>query len=129
LLGIELGNDGVTLNDSLGHTGPNHFQNFPFILGAAWQANMVVLGFPLDGTPNQTYRIEFFLNDTADPSGFGQGGQFLGATTVFAPASGHVFANAQFVGGVVGQLVTATATDEAGNTSEFSADVTVERFP
>ncbi len=30
-LGIDLGGDGVTLNNSVGHTGPNDYQNFPVI--------------------------------------------------------------------------------------------------
>ena len=30
-LGIDLGGDGVTLNNSAGHTGPNNYQNFPVI--------------------------------------------------------------------------------------------------
>ena len=33
-LGIDLGNDGVTLNDSSGHTGPNLFQDFPVLSSA-----------------------------------------------------------------------------------------------
>ena len=30
-LGIDLGGDGVTLNNSAPHTGPNDYQNFPVI--------------------------------------------------------------------------------------------------
>src|SRR6202034_1620122 len=30
-LGIDLGGDGVTLNNSVPHTGPNNYQNFPVI--------------------------------------------------------------------------------------------------
>ena len=30
-LGIDLGGDGVTLNNSAGHTGPNDYENFPVI--------------------------------------------------------------------------------------------------
>ncbi|HYT92087.1 MAG TPA: hypothetical protein VEL76_25455 [Gemmataceae bacterium] len=30
-LGIDLGDDGVTLNDAAGHSGPNNYQNFPVL--------------------------------------------------------------------------------------------------
>src|SRR5207244_1754900 len=33
-LGIDLGDDGVTANDSSGHAGPNNFQNFPVLTSA-----------------------------------------------------------------------------------------------
>ncbi|HZY85143.1 MAG TPA: hypothetical protein VFE78_09955, partial [Gemmataceae bacterium] len=67
--------------------------------------------------------VEFFANAAADPSGFGEGQTFLGAATVSTDTNGHAAAMAHVPGAVTaGQKVAATATDPAGNTSEFSAD-------
>src|SRR5205085_10014239 len=38
-LGIDLGGNGVTPNDSAGHTGSNHYQNFPVLTAVAAGAN------------------------------------------------------------------------------------------
>lgn len=60
--------------------------------------------------------LEFFSNDTCDPSGYGEGEVYLGKLT---EVSGHY----QFwaPGDHVGEGITATATDEAtANTAEFS---------
>jgi hypothetical protein len=131
--GIDLGNDGPTPNGS-GPGGPNHFQNFVVItLATADGVGGVNLTFSLTSTPNQTYRIEFFVNNTADPSGFGQGQRFLGATALFVPESGTGFATIHLGGSGTGifpgQFITATTTNEAGDTSEFSADRIVMGVP
>jgi hypothetical protein len=69
------------------------------------------------------FRVEFFANAAPDPSGFGEGQTFLGFANVTTDASGHFGGTANVAGAVpAGQKVTATATDPAGNTSEFSAD-------
>ena len=71
----------------------------------------------LNSTPNTTFRIEFFSSATCDALGNGEGRDFLGATDVTTSASGTVNFSAT---PTLGTLVTATATDPAGNTSEFS---------
>ncbi len=69
----------------------------------------------LNSTPNQTFRIEFFGN----PSGENEGKTFLGEKLVSTNANGVAkFAPAQAV--PAGQNVTARATDQGFNTSEFS---------
>jgi len=76
-----------------------------------------------DSVPfSHTYRIEFFANQACDPSGYGEGERFLGFADLTTDVAGRVvidITNAQSGVGA-GQFVTATATDEAGNTSEFS---------
>ena len=42
----------------------------------------------LDSLPNADYHLEFFGSDKADPSHFGEGQVFLGATDVSTNASG-----------------------------------------
>ena len=62
-----------------------------------------------------TYRLEFFANAACDGTN-GEGARFLGATD--APAGG--FSATGLGPTTAGEFVTATATDSAGNTSEFS---------
>src|SRR6266851_6679952 len=70
-LGIDLGNDGVTLNTPGGpHTGPNNLQNYPVL--RPYVAAGKVVG-TLNSTSNTTFRLEFFASPTWDPSGHGQG--------------------------------------------------------
>jgi hypothetical protein len=115
-LGIDLGGsyppvapDGVTLNDSAGHVGPNHYQNFPVLSSAGFVGQDAITGLvtitgTLPGTaPNTAYRIEFFYNNdrfagsfyppTADPSGYGEGQVYLGAATVSTDATGRITAS------------------------------------
>src|SRR5207247_1831370 len=81
-----------------------------------------------------TFRIELFSNDTCDPSGYGEGsglftpvlggqvGGNFGIVMVTTDAAGNAsFGPTTFSDSYVSSVVTATATDAAGNTSEFSA--------
>lgn len=123
-LGIDLQSDGVTPNDPNDvDSGPNGLQNFPVIISVIHQGGKLLIAGTLNSRPNQAYRIEFFGNATCDPSGYGEGQTFLGAATVATDG----FGDASFVGKVplsgsaAVPVVTATATDQSGNTSEFSA--------
>ncbi|HEX8073006.1 MAG TPA: LamG-like jellyroll fold domain-containing protein [Pyrinomonadaceae bacterium] len=122
-LGIDLNADGVTPNDAGdGDTGPNNRQNFPALttVAPAGGGNTTVQG-TLNSTPNTQFRIEFFSNPACDPSGNGEGQTFLGTTTVTTDGAGNAAISATLAAAVAGgQVVTATATDPAGNTSEFS---------
>jgi titin len=126
LLGIDLGNDGVTLNDSSGHAGPNLFQDFPVLTAAASSASGTTIAGTVQGPANSTLRVELFANAAADPSGYGQGQIFLGFVAVATDGSGNgtfSFTTPSVI--APGQVIAATATDAAGNTSEFSQDLTV----
>ena len=73
-LGIDLGNDGVTPNDSRSHIdGPNNFQNFPLLTSVMVSSTATTVSGSLKSTPNTTFRIEFFANSELDPSNHGQG--------------------------------------------------------
>src|SRR5207245_1764845 len=79
-----------------------------------------VLG-TLDSTPNTTFSVEVFGNSSCDPSGFGEGQNFLGTFSVTTDAAGRATFQEIVPAAPATAFVTATATDPAGNTSEFSA--------
>src|SRR5205814_1988280 len=57
----------------------------------------------------------------ADPSGFGEGQRYLGSAAVTTDASGNASFNLTLAAATTaGEVVSATATDAAGNTSEFA---------
>ena len=75
----------------------------------------------LGSTPNKEYLIEFFANDRAHASGYGEGQRFLGRTRVRTDEAGNaVFAETLPVALPAQTYMTTTATDPDGNTSEFS---------
>ena len=122
-LGIDLWGDGVTPNDvGDGDPGPNNLQNFPVLTSAVLGTATTVSG-TLNSTASTVFRIEFFANVSADASGAGEGLNFIGATNVTTNASGNATFTSLALPAIVpaGQKISATATDPAGNTSEFSA--------
>ena len=130
-LGIDLigGDDagtGATLND-LGDadTGPNNLQNFPVITGITIAGNVTIDG-TFNSEASKTYRLEFFASASVDPTGYGEGQTFLGFENVTTDVSGDTTFTATLP--VTGNptTFTATATDPAGNTSEFSAAFTTK---
>jgi hypothetical protein len=129
-LGIDLGGDGVTPNTPRGpHTGPNNLQNYPTLSAPVSPLSGTGFGpwtlpFTLNSTPNtNNFTVEFFANATPDPSGHGQGQTFLGSMLVNTDQGGNHTDSFSY-SPVPGQpFITATATDPAGNTSEFSAAV------
>lgn len=122
-LGIDLGRDGVTANDS--HpgdpSGPNHWQNFPVLVGVSTSPATRVAG-TLHSTPNATVTLDFYASAARDPSGFGEGRRWLGTTAVTTDASGNAGFNVPVGAVALGEWVTATATGPSG-TSEFSRAV------
>ena len=127
-LGIDLGPGGVTAND-LGDadTGANNLQNFPVLTsGAQSGTGAVTVSGTLNSTASGTFTVEFFASPAADPSGFGEGAIFLGSTTVTTNGAGNGgFTFTPATPAPVRSVITATATDAAGNTSEFSAALAV----
>jgi len=79
-LGIDLGRDGVTLNDLLdADVGTNNLQNFPVITGKRSFLNpaLVQVWGSLDSKPSQQYLVQIFSSVRADPSGYGEGQQLV----------------------------------------------------
>lgn len=114
-LGIDLGGDGVTQNDSGDPDFANNYQNFPVINNVTTTINGNLNSFP-----SRTYRLEFFSSITADATGYGEGRTFLTSLNVTTDGSGNAsfsVANPQ----PLGSYISATATDLTTNdTSEFS---------
>ncbi|HMG74860.1 MAG TPA: LamG-like jellyroll fold domain-containing protein [Pyrinomonadaceae bacterium] len=137
--------DGVTANDDKDpDTGANNLQNFPIITsatagsgqagrarqGAARRSDSITSGDgssisgSLNSTPNQTFKIDFYSNtecNAAPPNNYGEGKTWIGSMVTDSTDSGG---NVSFVFNPaslnVGDIITATATDGNGNTSEFS---------
>ena len=113
---------GITDNDPADiDTGPNQLQNFPVLTSALSGTGSTLVQGTLNSTPDTTLTLEFFANSDLDPTGYGEGEDFLGSVQVTTDSSGNaVFAAGFSVETPVGQWLTATATDPTGNTSEFS---------
>ena len=149
--GVELGmpdgifnsynNLGPDTNDSGdADTGPNNYINFP-VINSVDQNNLnLSVNFNLDAldSPTNQYRVEFFANDSADPSGYGEGQTYLGYATV-SPGNNQIAnitlpAGTNLTGKVLSATTTAidnTTTSGFGSTSEFSlaSNITVSSLP
>jgi len=113
---------GVTQNSPGGpHSGANRLQNYPEIVAATPNGSATFVQGILNAAPSSTMTLQFFSSPMKHASGHGQGSTWIGTTTVTTDASGNAtFALNLPVLVPSGQFVTATATDETGNTSEFS---------
>ncbi len=118
-LGIDLDYDGVTPNDPLDpDTGGNLLQNFPTLTSASVGGGVSVAG-TINTTPSTAIKIDVYGNSTCDPSGNGEGATHLGEIAITTNGSGDGPFAALFPVSPGGFWLTATATDPAGNTSEF----------
>jgi parallel beta-helix repeat protein len=123
-LGIDLGGDGVTPNDPCDTDTGNGLQsqNSPVLYSVSSSGGSTIIAGALNSIPNTSFAIEFFSNDTGDPSTFGEGQTFIGSTQVTTSADCNANFAAVFPVTVsTSQVVTMTATDPSGNTSEFSS--------
>lgn len=130
-LGIDLRGDGPSANpDGDPPTGPNRMRKYPVLTQAfTSQTNLLIRG-GLDLLNGATARVEFYASPQSDPSGYGEGRQFLGARTVVGNASGSAVLDLTLPAQIpVGWVVTATATSSTNDTSEFSPVLTVQPLP
>ena len=123
-LGIDLDTNEVTPNDGPGDpdAGGNLRQNFPILTRVCWDgANLLIFG-RLISAPNTLFQVEFFLNAVCDPSLHGEGERFIGVAPVMTDNTGQAdFSVSVGASGVTADsILTCTATDPFGNTSEFS---------
>jgi parallel beta-helix repeat protein len=122
LLGGKEDSFGVTRNDAHDRDdGGNDLLNYPEIQGATDDGSATVVQGRVDFPEPQSLTLELYASDAPDSSGFGEGETFVGTAT---PDAKGRFA-ATLPAGLAGRWLTATATDSAGNTSEFSAAVRV----
>jgi CSLREA domain-containing protein len=124
-LGIDLrggteGADGATANDAKDRdAGPNNLQNKPVIASATRSGSATAVRGRLHSAPNAAFVVRVFSN----PSG-SEGRVFRGQANVVTDATGDAPIAVSLAQAIpVGHTVTATATSEGGDTSEFSLPV------
>jgi titin len=129
-LGIDLGAYGVNPNIACdAGSGANMAQNYP-VLAQAVSGNGTGVRGTLNSRPNQSFLLQFFANPACDPSGYGEGQIYLGQQSVLTGTNCTASFVASLPGSVpAGYVITATATDSANNTSEFSACIPVTLAP
>lgn len=121
---------GVTLNDVNDEDGgSNNQQNFPILLRVYDSSpGQVTIEGLLNSAKDRNFVIHLYTNSSKDPSGYGEGEVYLG--------SKGVTTNSEYIGNFTATFsvstpfacITATATDSAGNTSEFSPCVVVMNY-
>tara|TARA_R110000765_G_scaffold338788_2_gene428984 strand:- start:425 stop:4894 length:4470 start_codon:yes stop_codon:yes gene_type:complete len=154
-LGIDLNDDGVTLNDTADvDSGPNGLENFPVIGGAYIVGNtMVITGWAAPGTTVEVFFTD--INEGTAVSGdnqlgltqdYGEGQVFIGTavegssndqdgtTSSYLDDDGNTDTTNKYkftfplpLGTVLGELVTTTGT-RANSTSEFSPKVEITAY-
>ena len=131
-LGIDLGSDGATPNDDDGtddDDGPNHLQNYPELQYVQGGSTTQVTGLLRTSTPNAAVLLDFYASKV-DSIGAYEGERHLGWRIVETDGDGQARFNLNLSTATrTGEVVTGTATDAAGNTSEFSPGVSVVRGP
>ncbi|MFL6374326.1 MAG: carboxypeptidase regulatory-like domain-containing protein [Pyrinomonadaceae bacterium] len=133
-IGIDVGAPGATANDA-GDT--DNVQNSPTLSSASTSG---FINGSLSSTPNTSFTIDFYLNQSSDAGPMDQGRTWIGSKQVTTDGSGSVSFNYTVTGVTMaqGQNVTATATrgaftsrpnaptaPSAGSTSEFSNGIPV----
>ena len=104
-------------NNLIGNDG----QNYPVLTSALLGSGNVSVSGTLNSIASSAFTLEFFANAVCDASGYGQGQTYIGKADVSTNASGNAnFGPLTFAIPANQRVITSTATDAAGNTSEFS---------
>jgi hypothetical protein len=127
-LGIDLGQVGMDpLDPCDGDTGANFLQNSPVLTYLAAGQTLAIRG-TLNSRPNADYVLQFYANPSCSPSGQGQ--LYLGQSSVHTDAQCRADFSLTLPSAVpIHYFATATATDSANNTSEFSSCQPVTAAP
>ncbi len=125
-LGIDLAPVGVNPNQPTNPgIGANNLQNTPVLTSVTTANGVSTVSGTLNSAPTSTYTIDFYSNTTADATNRGQGKTFSGSTSVTTDATGKAtFTAATNATVALNSILSATATDAGGNTSEFAANIT-----
>lgn len=129
-LEIDLGGNGATKNDFLDRdVGPNQLANRPVIQSVIDLGDRLAVTGALHSVPNQTFTIEIYASREADTAGLGQAERAvsgLATITVTTDADGlATFSQVRPITLPEGWVVSATATNQFGNSSEFSQAVAI----
>ncbi len=108
--------------------GSNNGQNYPVITTASLGGGNLTVTGTFDSVDLVTYQLDLFSNLAADNASNTAGRAYIGSTPVVTSFPGTCSTpwSVSFpYAGAVGDLITSTATDPAGNTSWFSVAVPV----
>lgn len=124
-LGIDLGEYGVAPNDPCDTDGgANMLQNFPVLSRVHVVGGEISIQGELNSAQGQRFTIQFFATDVPGAFGHGLAGDYLGQTSISAGAGCLASFSVNLpLASALPKYVSATATDESGNTSEFSAAI------
>ncbi|MBA3869349.1 MAG: DUF11 domain-containing protein, partial [Anaerolineae bacterium] len=123
-------NDGVTPNDNGdADTGANNLQNYPVLSTITYAGGQATINGSLNSKANAAFELDFYASSVCDPTGYGEGEIYLGHLSKTTSGSNVSFSFVPTVNFPSGSFITATATDAAGNTSEFSACLMALKAP
>ncbi|TAH53793.1 MAG: hypothetical protein EYC68_01775 [Chloroflexota bacterium] len=122
--GINLASEGFTPNDTGdGDGGANNLQNFPSVSSAQHDGSTLAVSGKLNSRPNTRYTIDLFHSPSCAyffQNPVGQGKTYLGSTDVTTNSGGNASYSVNLGSAPGSGVITSTATDSNGNTSEFS---------
>ena len=115
-VGTPVGNDAGDVD-----TGANNLQNYPVLTTVTTGPKTTVhVSGTLNSVADSMFHIEFFANASCDAKGNGEGKIFIGSTDVMTTGNDASFGPLDCTVPAERHVITATATDAGGNTSEFS---------
>ncbi len=110
-------------------SGDNNRQNYPVIVSAIIDpvANNTTYHGTLSSAPGTIYTVQIYSDAFCDPSGYGEGRAMMHSFALTTNVNGQASFSqvVPFTYYEAGDVITATATDPNGNTSEFSNCVPV----
>jgi hypothetical protein len=120
--------DGIDENDLYdADTGGNNRQNYPALLSSFTSGGRTNVRGQLHSTPGGTFTLLFYANPTCDPLGHGEAQYYMGGVNVETDAEGNALFTAALSALLPpGFVVTATAMDADGNTSEMASCLYVQ---
>jgi hypothetical protein len=124
-LGIAISEDAVIPNDLQDlDSGDNNRQNYPVLTSAVLDpvaGNTTYTG-TLNAAPGTVYTVEIHSDAFCDPSGYGEGRAMIHSFTLTTNVNGQAMFSevVPITYYEAGDVITSTATDPGGNTSEFS---------
>jgi parallel beta-helix repeat protein len=120
--GNTISGNSIHSNNGLGiDLGASSLLNLPEVDSASSNGPSTTVTGTFQFLANTNYTFEFFASTNLDNSGFGEGQRFLGSHTISKITAGSAsFDITLSNGSSVGEFITATVTDSAGNTSAFS---------
>jgi CSLREA domain-containing protein len=121
--GGKITQNSIDNNSALGidlASGANNDQAAPTLTSSVGSGSTIQIQGSLSSAADTDYVVEFFRSPACDPSGAGEGATYLASSTEHTDSGGTASFNLSVPAAGNGSSITATATDPAGNTSEFS---------